>query len=212
MVVMDPVKVFSANTLLKQTVDTALSQRRQEKTSERILRMREQRSENVKFSSSNIKGKNKMGFGIKIAIAAILFSVVSGGYFYIQALQGKLEAAAEVQQRMEGVINQQKLVMERNAADLKKMQNINVEVAAQATKAQQEVSALNNKLTKLDTIVAQAPPTQTEIKINRGTKDALRCNELVTGSPLTTDELSGKIKNNICPELIASKIPAKEAK
>jgi len=153
-----------------------------------------------------------MGFGIKIAIAAILFSVVSGGYFYIQALQGKLEAAAEVQQRMEGVINQQKLVMERNAADLKKMQNINVEVAAQATKAQQEVSALNSKLTKLDTIVAQAPPTQTEIKINRGTKDALRCNELVTGSPLTTDELSGKIKNNICPDLIASKIPAKEAK
>jgi hypothetical protein len=152
-----------------------------------------------------------MGFGIKIAIAAILFSVVSGGYFYIQALQGKLEAAAEVQQRMEGVINQQKLVMERNAADLKKMQNINVEVAAQATKAQQEVSALNNKLTKLDN-VAQVPPTQTEIKINRGTKDALRCNELVTGSPLTTDELSGKIKNNICPDLIASKIPAKEAK
>jgi hypothetical protein len=152
-----------------------------------------------------------MGLGIKIAIAAILISIVSGGYFYIQALEGKLEAAAEVQQRMEGVINQQKLVMERNAADLKKMQNINVEVAAQATKAQQEVSALNNKLTKLDN-VAQVPPTQTEIKINRGTKDALRCNEIVTGSPLTNAEISGKIKNNICPDLIASKIPAKEAK
>lgn len=175
--------------------------------------MREQRSENDKSSSSNTKGKT-MGLGIKIAIAAILFSVISGGYFYIEALQGKLEAAAEVQQRLEGVINQQKLVMERNAADLKKMQAINVEVAAQATKAQQEVSALNNKLSsKLDeVVVAKAPPTQTEIKINRGTKDALRCNELVTGSPLTTDELSGKIKNNICPDLIASKIPAKEAK
>jgi hypothetical protein len=153
-----------------------------------------------------------MGLGIKIAIAAILISIVSGGYFYIQALEGKLEAAAEVQQRMEGVINQQKLVMERNAADLKKMQTINAEVAAEATKAQQELSALNNKLTKLDEVVAKAPPTQTEIKINRGTKDALRCNEIVTGSPLTTNEISGKIKNNICPDLIASKIPAKEAK
>lgn len=49
-----------------------------------------------------------MGMGIKIAIAAILFSIVSGGYFYIQALEGKLEAAAEVQQRLEGVIDQQK--------------------------------------------------------------------------------------------------------
>jgi hypothetical protein len=174
--------------------------------------MREQRSENDKSSSSNIKDEKKMGLSIKIAIAAVLFSVVSGGYFYIQALEGKLEAAAEVQQRLEGVINQQKLVMERNAADLKKMQSINAEVADKATKAQQEVAALNNKLSKLDEVVAKAPPTQTEIKINRGTKDALRCNELVTGSPLTTDELSGKIKNNICPELIASKIPAKEAK
>jgi hypothetical protein len=153
-----------------------------------------------------------MGLGIKIAIAAILISIVSGGYFYIQALEGKLEAAAEVQQRMEGVINQQKLVMERNAADLKKMQTINAEVAAEATKAQQELSALNSKLTKLDEVVVKAPPTQTEIKINRGTKDALRCNEIVTGSPLTTAEFSGKIKNNICPDLIASKIPAKEAK
>ena len=153
-----------------------------------------------------------MGLGIKIAIAAILISIVSGGYFYIQALEGKLEAAAEVQQRMEGVINQQKLVMERNAADLKKMQTINAEVAAEATKAQQELSVLNNKLTKLDEVVAKAPPTQTEIKINRGTKDALRCNEIVTGSPLTTNEISGKIKNNICPDLITSKIPAKEAK
>jgi hypothetical protein len=174
--------------------------------------MREQRSENDKFSSSNIKDEKKMGLSIKIAIAAVLFSVVSGGYFYIQALEGKLEAAAEVQQRLEGVINQQKLVMERNAADLKKMQTINAEVADKAGKAEREVAALNNKLSKLDEVVAKAPPSQTEIKINRGTKDALRCNELVTGSPLTTDELSGKVKNNICPELIASKIPAKEAK
>jgi hypothetical protein len=212
MVVMDPVNQFNANTLLKSTVDTALSQGKREKTSERILRMREQRSENDKFSSSNIKDEKKMGLSIKIAIAAVLFSVVSGGYFYIQALEGKLEAAAEVQQRLEGVINQQKLVMERNAADLRKMQTINAEVADKAGKAEREVAALNNKLSKLDEVVAKAPPTQTEIKINRGTKDALRCNELVTGSPLTTDELSGKVKNNICPELIASKIPAKEAK
>ena len=52
-----------------------------------------------------------MGIGIKIAIAAILFSIVSGGYFYIEALEGKLEAAAEVQQRMQGVIDQQKMVL-----------------------------------------------------------------------------------------------------
>jgi hypothetical protein len=203
------VNKFNANTLLKQTVDTALSQKRREKTSERILRARAQREESVKSSSSNTKGKT-MGLGIKIAIAAILFSVISGGYFYIEALQGKLEAAAEVQQRLEGVINQQKLVMERNAADLRKMQTINAEVAEKAGKAEREVAALNSKLSKLDeAVVAKAPPTQTEIRINRGTKDALRCNELVTGSPLTTEERTGKIRNGICNDLIKELI-AKE--
>jgi hypothetical protein len=201
------VNQFNANTLLKQTVDTALSQKRREKTSERILRARAQREENDKSSSSNTKGKT-MGLGIKIAIAAILFSVISGGYFYIEALQGRLEAAKEVQVRMEGVINQQKLVMEKNAEDMKKMQALNADVAQKALQAQQEVAALNSKFSRFDNL-SKAPPSDTEVRVNRGTKDALRCNELVTGSPLTNDELSGKVKNNICPELITSKNPAK---
>ena len=149
-----------------------------------------------------------MGLGIKIAIAAILFSVISGGYFYIEALQGRLEAAKEVQVRMEGVINQQKLVMEKNAEDMKKMQALNADVAQKALQAQQEVAALNSKFSRFDNL-SKVPPSDTEVRVNRGTKDALRCNELVTGSPLTNDELSGKVKNNICPELITSKNPAK---
>ena len=150
-----------------------------------------------------------MGLKIKLIIAAILFSVISGGYFYIQALQGKLEAAAEVQQRMEGVITQQKMVMEQTQRDLKRMGEINQEVAAKAQAAQNEVSNLSRKMSRLDAL-AKAPPSETEMRVNRGTRDALRCNEIVTGSPLTTDEISGKIRNNICRDLIESLKP-KEA-
>jgi phenylalanyl-tRNA synthetase alpha subunit len=153
-----------------------------------------------------------MGFGIKIAIAAILFSVISGGYFYIQALQGKLEAAAEVQQRMEGVITQQKMVMEQQQADMKKMQAINAEVAKVAQQAQNDVNALNRKFQQRDLAMSAAKkPADVEIRVNRGTRDALRCNELVTGAPLTPDELSGKAKNNICQNIIDRQIPKKEA-
>ena len=153
-----------------------------------------------------------MGLGIKIAIAAILFSVISGGYFYIEALQGKLEAAKEVQVRMEGVINQQKLVMEQQQADMKKMQAINAEVAKVAQQAQNDVNELNRKFQKRDiAMLATKKPAEVEIRANRGTKDALRCNELVTGSPLTPDELNGKVKNGICQDVIDSKIPKKEA-
>jgi uncharacterized protein (UPF0333 family) len=151
-----------------------------------------------------------MGIGIKVAIAAILFSIVSGGYFYIQALEGKLEAAAEVQQRMEGVIEQQKMVLEQNQKDLQKMQEVNNQVAEVAQSAQQEVNEMRNKFSRFNAI-AKNNPTEAEMRINRGTKDALRCNEIVTGSRLTADEISGKIQNNICPELIKTKAPKKEA-
>jgi phenylalanyl-tRNA synthetase alpha subunit len=194
---------------LEASIDS--SPKRQEKISERILRGRAQKEENAKSNTSNTKGK-KMGFGIKIAIAAILFSVISGGYFYIQALQGKLEAAAEVQQRMEGVITQQKMVMEQQQADMKKMQAINAEVAKVAQQAQNDVNALNRKFQQRDLAMSAAKkPADVEIRVNRGTRDALRCNELVTGAPLTPDELSGKAKNNICQNIIDRQIPKKEA-
>lgn len=218
-------KVFNANTqmeLLRQIVDSKntsskpmevidSSPKRQEKISERILRGRAQKEENAKSNTSNTRGK-KMGLGIKIAIAAILFSVISGGYFYIEALQGKLEAAKEVQIRMEGVITQQKMVMEQQQADMKKMQTINAEIAEKAQQAQNDVNALSRKFQQRDlAMMAAKKPTEVETRANRGTKDALRCNELVTGSPLTPDELNGKVKNNICQDVISSKIPKKEA-
>jgi len=153
-----------------------------------------------------------MGLGIKIAIAAILFSIVSGGYFYIQALEGKLEAAKEVQVRMEGVITQQKMVMEQQTADMKKMQAINVEIADKVQQAQNDVNALNKKFQQRDlAMLAAKKPTEVETRANRGTRDALRCNELVTGSPLTPDELNRKVRNNICQDVIDSRIPRKKA-
>jgi hypothetical protein len=151
-----------------------------------------------------------MGLGIKIAIAAILFSIFSGGYFYIQSLEGKLEAAAEVQQRMESVIEQQKMVLEQNQQDIQQMHDINTKVSEIAQTAQQEVNDIRTKFARFNAI-AKNNPTEAETKINRATRDALRCNEIVTGSRLTADEISDKTQNNICPELIKTKTPKKEA-
>lgn len=146
-----------------------------------------------------------MTFKIKLIIACVLFTMITSGYFYIKALQGKLEAAAEVQIRMEGVINQQKIVMERQTQDMKTMQDVNKDISERVNQAQLEINALNNKFTKRDlSVVAKAKPSETQVRVNRGTKDALRCNEIVTGSPLTDEEKSGKIKNSICNSYIES--------
>jgi hypothetical protein len=149
---------------------------------------------------------------IKIIIAAVLLCTISIGYFYIQALQGQLAAAEEVQQRLEGVIEEQQLVLDKNAEDMKKMQELNKEVAEKFSESQQQVNDLNSKFYKVNLDkVASSLPTETEIKINRGTKDALRCNELVTGAKLTGDEKSGKVQNNMCSDFLKRAI-AKEPK
>lgn len=149
---------------------------------------------------------------IKIIIAAVLFCVISTGYFYIEALQGQLAAAEEVQQRLEGVIEQQQLVLDKNAEDMKKMQELNKEVSDKFMETQQLVNDLNSKFYKINLAkAASSLPSETEMKINRGTRDALRCNELVTGAKLTNDEKSGKVQNNMCSDFLKRAI-AKESK
>lgn len=90
------------------------------------------------------------------------------------------------------------------------MKEINTQIAEVAQGAQQEVNEMRNKFARFNAI-AKNNPSEAEMRINRGTKDALRCNEIVTGSRLTADEASGKIQNNICPDLIKIKTPKKEA-
>ena len=149
---------------------------------------------------------------IKLIIAGILFVVITTGYFYIQALQGKLEAAAEIQQRLEGVVDQQQKTLERNTEDMKKMKDINVDLSNQFADSQQRISELNTKFNKFNLAEeANKKPSETEIKVNRGTVDALRCNELVTGSRLTDGEKSGKVRNSICDGYV-KRLIAKEPK
>jgi len=153
-----------------------------------------------------------MGMKIKLIVALVVVCVITTGYFYIQALQGKLEAAAEVQQRLESVIDQQQKVLDRNAEDMRKMQEVNRQLSESFSDSQARLSDLNAKFSKYDLAAkAAANPTDAENRVNRGTVDALRCNELVTGARLTEDEKSGKVKNSICGELL-NRLIAKEPK
>jgi hypothetical protein len=49
--------------------------------------------------------------------------------------------------------------------------------------------------------MANKKPREIEERLNRGTKMALRCNELATGASLKSED----DKNTICPELVKSK-------
>jgi len=144
-----------------------------------------------------------MGLGIKIAIGAIILSLLGGSWMYIKALKAELQVAAEVQSKMQGVIDGQKAVMERQAQDLKKQQEINEQVNKKFADSQKQVGELQKKFEKKNfDELTKKKPDLVEKKVNRGTEYALRCNEIVTGSPLTNEEKTGKIKNTICRDLI----------
>ena len=150
-----------------------------------------------------------MSIGIKVAIAAILFTVISSGYFFIQEQAAQLELAKEVQAKMEGVIDKQNLAMDNMKADIERMGQVQKDLSSSISAAEKDTKALAKKFTEdaegrernLAAMAAEKPSVVEE-KINRGTKDALRCNELLTGAPLTDDEAAGKVRNNICPDLL----------
>jgi hypothetical protein len=150
-----------------------------------------------------------MGMGIKVAIAAILFTVISSGYFFIKEQAAQLELAKEVQAKMESVIEKQGLAMDNMKADVERMGKVQQELSGSISAAEKDTKALAKKFTEdaegrernLAAMAAEKPSVVEE-KINRGTKDALRCNELLTGAPLTADEQAGKVRNNICADLL----------
>lgn len=146
---------------------------------------------------------------IRLALMATLLSALTGGYFYVKSLQTEIELAKEVQAKMEGVIAKQSLAMDNLKADVERQGQVQAELSKQVSVAQQESADLSKKFTQdaegkernLSSLANQQP-SLVEGKVNQGTKDALRCNEIVTGSPLTPEEASGKVRNNICPNLL----------
>ena len=149
------------------------------------------------------------GIGLKVAIAAVLFSVISGGYFYIQSLRSDLKLAAEVRAKLEDNIRAKDAAIAQTKRDIENMNRIQNDLSTKLRAAESTSSELarrfnvdrNGNERNLGRMAGERPAV-VEVKINRGTKDALRCNEIITGSALTEDEKSGKVKNSICQDLL----------
>lgn len=150
------------------------------------------------------------GLQIKLIIGLIIATVFTGGYFYMRSLQSDLRLAKKENLELQSVIRQQTLVIEKNKQDIKKMQEVNKKVGDDFAKSQQQVAELNAKFEKF-TKVIRAKPTETEKRVNRATSDALRCNEIITGSPLKNQERQATYKNSICQDVIDALIEREKA-
>src|SRR6056300_1608664 len=148
---------------------------------------------------------------VPLILLLIIGGLGAGGYFYTQMLEAKLEAQEQKTQRALEVAEEQKVTMERMQADIQKMAEIQQELNTKIIAAEQNVVNLNNKFDTDSNGQARdigrkaiEDPVKWNIKINRATKDALRCNELVTGAQPLPDEVNGQ-----CPDLVPGSLPTK---
>ena len=91
--------------------------------------------------------------------------------------------------------------------DIKKVQQVTNTLNEKIAEANASVSKLDDKFNKNSSGKArdigkdaEAKPEVVEKIINRATKDAIRCGELLTGAPLLPKET-----NSQCPELTVTK-------
>lgn len=145
---------------------------------------------------------------IKLGILIAILSIIGGLVFAVQTLRLDLQISEENLTKVNSAYDAQTIVLNQKNYDIEKMRDVNSRLDEKYRMATKTVSDLERKFKEgaagkprdLNSLAIKEPKL-IENKINRGTKQALRCNEVVTGSPLTQDELSGKEINHLCPNL-----------
>jgi len=143
---------------------------------------------------------------IKIVAILIIVLVIAGGIYYITDLKAALVTSQMNEQKLEAGIEAQNRLLESMKADIAAIQKTNEELRKENEQQKKDVDALAKKFDKRDLgVFAIANTAKLQELIERGTKNALRCLELATGSPLTEEEKNAPTPleaNRECPALI----------
>jgi len=122
-----------------------------------------------------------------------------GGYLYVTKLQKDNAILKTNQVVLESAVDSQKIVIEQQTADLKKIRSTLKQIEEVNAKLQADRNALNKRLGKHDIgNLAENKPGLVEKIINKASDSAARCMEIASGSPLTEEELNGT-PNRECP-------------
>ena len=132
-------------------------------------------------------GKIKMLLILTVVIGAVGF----GAWKYYQYTQEQIRIYAVNAATAELAQQQAEAAVESLKRDMVEIQAQFTAVSAKFEVAKGRVDALENKLSEHEIgDLAQKKPKLIEKIIDKGTKDVLRCYEILTGSPLTEDEIA----------------------
>ena len=148
-----------------------------------------------------IIGKIKM----LLIVTAILGVLGFGAWKYYQYTQEQIRIYATNAAVAEQAQAESQAALESTMRDLVKVQDKFNEVNSQFSSAQSRVDDLEKKLSEHELgQLAQARPDWVEKIIDKGSADVLRCIEILSGAPLTEDEINAVKKsktNTQCPDI-----------
>ena len=136
---------------------------------------------------------------LRIGLVLVMLAGAGGGYLYVQKLQKDNATLKANAIKLESAVNEQKQVIESQAADFKKIRSTLDKLEQENAKLQKDKQDLSKRLGKHDIgNLAENKPGLVERIINGASKSAARCVEIASGSPLTEEELNGT-PNRECP-------------
>jgi len=136
---------------------------------------------------------------IKLILAIIVMIGAGGGYLYVNKLQKDNATLKTNQIKLESAVEDNNKVIEQQIEDINKIRNTLEIVEQEKKKLEKDKDDLNKRLGKHDIgNLAENKPGLVEKIINKASKNAQRCVEIASGSPLTEEELNGT-PNRECP-------------
>ena len=136
---------------------------------------------------------------IKLVLAIIVMIGAGGGYLYVNKLQKDNATLKTNQIKLESAVEDNNKVIEQQIEYINKIRNTLEIVEEEKKKLEKDKDDLNKRLGKHDIgNLAENKPGLVEKIINKASKNAQRCVEIASGSPLTEEELNGT-PNRECP-------------
>ena len=135
----------------------------------------------------------------------LLGLAIVGGLFYVQNLRDSVAQLTEKNDTLTQLIEDKDIQIEQNDMDQAQIQDLSRKIDTKFQNSENQLNELSEKFNQsangeerdFPALVDERPEILERL-INRGTRYALRCNEIVSGSPVLESDAS----NNICPGLV----------
>ena len=132
-----------------------------------------------------------MGAKLALVMFVLMCAMGGGAYWYYNDTQERIAILTENNVKLETAVETNEQALAAQTAAFKSMQKQNEKLQKEWSEINNRNRSLENRLSRHDIGAAGvAKPGLTEKVLNNATKNAQRCLEIFSGSPLTEKELS----------------------